>query len=279
MAERRMLTKKITSADAFVGLSSAAQALYMHLNLEADDDGFNNQVQTAMARAHASTDDLRILLLKGFIYCFDDGVIVIKHWRIHNLLRKDRYKPTNYVEKLAQLGIKENGAYTVLGEAPEGEKIPDADSGCHLVATRLPQVSKGKDSIVLSKESARVPAHAHTREKADAAGNEAEQALGGRSPFTFKIPTVAEVREYCEEAGLELDAERFVDFYTSKGWTVGRSKMKDWRAAARNWARSDKKNAAANNAPPSLQSFDVEDFFDAAMKKSYGANDKGGGTV
>lgn len=132
MAEKRMFTKKITDSDAFIEMSSAAQALYFHLNQGADDDGFNNQVQMAMWKAHASTDDLKVLLAKNYIIRFESGVIVIKHWRMHNTLRKDRYTPTNFQEELKQLGIKDNGAYTL---------------GCQVVAERLPQYSVVEDSI------------------------------------------------------------------------------------------------------------------------------------
>lgn len=135
VAERRMYTKKITDSDAFIEMSSAAQALYFHLNQGADDDGFNNQIQMAMLKAHASTDDLKILMVKNFVIRFESGVIVIKHWRMHNTIRKDRYTPTNYQEELEQLGIKENGAYT-LG-------LPN---GCQMVAAG--KVSKVKGSIV-----------------------------------------------------------------------------------------------------------------------------------
>ena len=131
MAERRMFTKKITDSDAFIEMSSAAQALYFHLNQGADDDGFNNQIQMAMLKAHASTDDLKILMAKNFVIRFESGVIVIKHWRMHNTLRKDRYTPTNYEEEFKLLDIKENGAYTL---------------GCQVVANGLPQVSIGEDS-------------------------------------------------------------------------------------------------------------------------------------
>ena len=134
LAERRMYTKKITDADAFIEMPSAAQALYFHLNQGADDDGFNNQIQMAMLKAHASADDLKILLAKNFIIRFESGVIVIKHWRMHNTIRKDRYTPTNYQDELEQLGIKENGSYT-LG-------LP---SGCQVVA--IGKDSIGKDSI------------------------------------------------------------------------------------------------------------------------------------
>lgn len=137
MAERRMFTKKITDDDNFTSLSASAQALYFHLNTCADDDGFNNQVAIAMFKAHASVDDLKVLLAKNYIIRFESGVIVIKHWRMHNTLRKDRYTPTSFQEELKQLGIKDNGSYT-LG-------LP---SGCQVVAERLPQDSIDKESIV-----------------------------------------------------------------------------------------------------------------------------------
>lgn len=140
MAERRMFTKKITDSDAFIEMSSAAQALYFHLNQGADDDGFNNQIQMAMLKAHASTDDLKILMAKNFVIRFESGVLVIKHWRMHNTLRKDRYTPTNYQEELSQLGIKENGSYS-LGCQVVAERLP---SGCQMVTAG--KVSIGKDS-------------------------------------------------------------------------------------------------------------------------------------
>lgn len=136
MAERRMFTKKVTDDDNFMALSSSAQALYLHLSMSADDDGFCNQVSLSMFKAHASIQDLQALLEKRYIYQFDNGVIVIKHWRMANALRKDRYTPTAFQEELSFLGIKDNGSYTWL---------PD---GCQMVAERLPQYSIDKDSVV-----------------------------------------------------------------------------------------------------------------------------------
>lgn len=137
MADRRMFSKKVTDSDQFIEMSAAAQALYFHLNQGADDDGFNNQIQNAMFKAHAGVDDLKILMAKRFIIRFESGVIVIKHWRMHNTLRKDRYIPTNFQEELAQLGLKENGAYT-FGCQKVAERLPD---GCQTVAP-------GKDRLV-----------------------------------------------------------------------------------------------------------------------------------
>ena len=130
MAERRMFTKKITDDDHFLSLSSSAQALYLHLSMSCDDDGFSNQVNASMFKAHASIQDLQALLENRYIYQFENGVIVIKHWRMANALRKDRYTPTAFQEELKMLHLKDNGVYTLDG----------FKNGCRLVAT-------GKDSI------------------------------------------------------------------------------------------------------------------------------------
>lgn len=133
MAEKRMFTKKITDDDAFISMPSSAQALYFHLNQSADDDGFTRQTTMAMYKAHASEDDLRVLLAKNYIIRFDSGVMVIKHWKLHNSLRKDRYTPTSHQEELKMLRTKKDGTYT-LNEGYT-EWLPD---GCQMVAKRLP---------------------------------------------------------------------------------------------------------------------------------------------
>ena len=135
MAERRMFTKKVTDDDNFMELSASAQALYLHLSMSADDDGFCNQISISMFKAHASVQDLQALLEKRYIYQFDNGVIVIKHWRMANALRKDRYTPTAFQDELSRLGVKDNGSYTWL------------PNGCQVVASCLPQDRIGKDRL------------------------------------------------------------------------------------------------------------------------------------
>ena len=145
-----MLTKKVTDDDHFMALSASAQALYLHLSLSADDDGFCNQVAVCMFKAHASMSDLEALLNNRFVYQFDTGVIVIKHWRMANALRKDRYTPTIFQRELAMLNLTDAGVYIT-----EGERLPD---GCQVVAKRLPDgcpnISKDKLSKVkISKDT------------------------------------------------------------------------------------------------------------------------------
>lgn len=106
-----MFTKKIVDSDDFLELPPSAQALYFHLNMAADDDGFVNNPRKIQRGCDASVEDFNLLSQKRFILCFD-GLAVIKHWRMHNTLRKDRYKPTQYTEQMALLDIKEDGSYT-----------------------------------------------------------------------------------------------------------------------------------------------------------------------
>jgi hypothetical protein len=111
MAQRRMFSKKIVSSDAFLDMSIATQALYFHLGMEADDDGFVNP-KKIMKMIGSSDDDLKVLVAKRFALPFENGVVVIKHWLINNQIRKDFYEPTMYQEQKKLIETKENKAYT-----------------------------------------------------------------------------------------------------------------------------------------------------------------------
>ena len=112
MAERRMFAKTIVLSDAFLDMPLSARCLYFTLGMLADDDGFVNNPKSIMRQAGASLDDMNLLIGKRFILTFDSGIIVIKHWRIHNYIQKDRYKESKYIEEKATLMIDEKGAYT-----------------------------------------------------------------------------------------------------------------------------------------------------------------------
>lgn len=112
MAERRMFAKTIVLSDAFLDMPMSARCLYFTLSMLADDDGFINNPKSIMRQCGSSLDDMNILLAKRFILAFESGVIVIKHWKIHNYIQKDRYKETKYVEEKSTLTLDDNGAYT-----------------------------------------------------------------------------------------------------------------------------------------------------------------------
>lgn len=113
MAERRMFAKTIIDSDAFLDMPLSTQALYFHLSMRADDDGFINNPKKIQRMIGGSDDDLKLLIAKRFIIPFESGIVVIKHWKIHNYIQKDRYKPTVYEEEKSRLAIKDNNAYTL----------------------------------------------------------------------------------------------------------------------------------------------------------------------
>ena len=142
MAERRMFAKTIIDSDMFLDMPLSTQALYFHLSMRADDDGFINNPRKIQRMIGAADDDLKVLIMKRFILPFDSGVVVIKHWKIHNYIRNDRYKETVYKEERAQLELKENGAYTELDTTGIPDGIPSDNQTGYQTET---QVRLGKD--------------------------------------------------------------------------------------------------------------------------------------
>lgn len=116
MAERRMFAKTIIDSDAFIDMPLSAQALYFHLSMRADDDGFINNPKKIQRMIGASDDDSKLLVMKRFIIPFESGVVVIKHWKIHNYIQNDRYKETVYLEEKSKLSVKKNKSYTLNDE-------------------------------------------------------------------------------------------------------------------------------------------------------------------
>ena len=136
MAERRMFAKTIIDSDSFMDMPLSTQALYFHLSMRADDDGFINNPKKIQRMVGCGEDDLKLLIAKRFIIPFESGIVVIKHWKIHNYIRNDRYKPTVYVEEKSMLETKDNNGYTLKNDVgiPNGYQMET-------------QVRLGKDSI------------------------------------------------------------------------------------------------------------------------------------
>jgi len=134
MAERRMFAKTIIDSDAFLDMPMSARLLYYDLGMRADDDGFVNSPKKIMKMIGATNDDMNILIMRKFVIAFQSGVIVIKHWRINNYLRSDRYHETQYIEEKSQLTVDEKGKY----HAKNNDGIP-----CGIPNT----VDSGKDRL------------------------------------------------------------------------------------------------------------------------------------
>lgn len=123
MANKRMFNMKIVDSDAFLDMPLSAQCLYFHLNMRADDDGFVGNPKKIMRIVGASEDDLKLLIAKRFLLTFENGVIVIKHWRMHNTLSGQRYHETVYKDEKEMLYLKDNKAYSFSS----GSKIDDTN--------------------------------------------------------------------------------------------------------------------------------------------------------
>ena len=136
----------IIDSDAFLEMPLSTHALYFHLSMRADDDGFVKNPRKTQRMIGASEDDLKLLIAKRFILPFDSGIVVIKHWKINNNIRSDRYKPTTFIKEKSMIMLKENGAYTEIKSfgIPNDNQVGD---------NRYPQYSIGQVSIGLGEYS------------------------------------------------------------------------------------------------------------------------------
>ncbi|KAK9680652.1 Conserved phage C-terminus [Popillia japonica] len=145
----------------------STQSLYFHLSMRGDDEGFINNPRKIQKMIGASEDDLKLLIVKGFIIPFESGVVVIKHWKIHNYIRGDRKKATTYSDEKKLLEEKENGAYTLKTDGLREIKNPCQSLGGHMSVTcpadvsigkvRLGKVSIGKDSNIVEQSPTTYP--------------------------------------------------------------------------------------------------------------------------
>ncbi|HHD5630234.1 TPA: conserved phage C-terminal domain-containing protein [Streptococcus pyogenes] len=157
MAQRRMFSRKITETDRFLEMPLSSQALYFHLNMGADDEGFIDKAKTIQRTIGASDDDMKLLIAKGFLIPFDSGVVVIRHWRIHNYIQSDRFQSTLYQSEKAQLEYDKSKTASLK---PIGNCIQNVSE--METQVRLSKGSLDKDSLttyptVLDNEEEDIP--------------------------------------------------------------------------------------------------------------------------
>jgi len=225
-----MFSLDVIETDGFCDLSMTAQCLYFHLGLRADDDGFVSNPRTIMRMFGFSGDDMKLLCAKGFVIPFESGVCVITHWKQHNYVRSDRYKPTLHAAEKRALTTGENGEYLALPTTGIPNDIPT-------VGERDTQVRLGKGSI--GKDN--IPPNPLPGEVQQAALVCVDDDQPKRKRFV--APTVEQVLAYCQERGNDIDPSSFVDPYSAKGWKVGSSPMKDWKVCVRTWKQRRKQQA------------------------------------
>ena len=262
MAERRMFAKTIIDSDSFLDMPLSTQALYFHLSMRADDEGFVNNPKKIARMIGASDDDMKILLTKNFILLFESGVIVIKHWKIHNYIRGDRQKETVYKEERAMLSTKDNGAYTINSHPAE---LSCEISGSHLTdicpstdsqmsaQVRLGKVSIGKDSIGEGNE--------------ESADEKVGDAPLPKKYGEFEKVTLTD-EQYSKLA--ERFGRRMLEEYIRKLdlWLAEGNRKKNHYVTIIKWITKD--HPDAEKAKDDHKSFETDDFWSAALKGSYG---------
>lgn len=217
-----MFSLDVVDSDKFTDMPSGSQALYFHLGMRADDDGFVSSPKKIMRSLNFCDDEMKILIAKGFIHVFESGICVVLHWKMNNSIKNDRYKKTIHCDEISQLSTDNNGAYVVDNQhcIQNGSKLDPKkiQTGSKMDPQyRLEENSIEEISIVISSENSDSP----TKTK------------------RFVIPTVEEVKEYCDQRKNNVNANKFHDHYSANGWMVGKNKMKDWKSAVRTWENSD----------------------------------------
>lgn len=251
MAERRMFAKTIIDSDAFIDMPISARLLYYDLAMRADDDGFVNSPKKIMKFVGASADDMNVLIARQFIIPFESGVVVIKHWRIHNYIRKDTYKETPYKDEKALLCLDENNGYKFENECPSTTCQRTVDEPSTQV--RLGKVRLGKDRI----ESTR--AHAREELPLEISENDSSENIkpeNSKKPIRHKYGTYKNVLLTNEDMNKlksefpddwQSRIERLSEYIASSG-----KAYKNHLATIRAWAKKDKeretlKNGSENN--------------------------------
>ena len=230
-----MFAKSVIGSARFLRMPATSRLLYYDLGMDADDDGVV-EAFSAMRKTGATEDDLRVLASKGFIRVMNEDLVsYILDWNTNNQIRKDRYHESVYKSLI-------DGSCNVILESGNQMETNGLPSDNQMET----EVRLGKDSI--GKGSIERTDKPPTRHK-------------------FSPPTVNEVKMYCQEQGYSVDAKRFVSYYESNGWMVGRNKMKNWQAAVRTWASKEKPTVAS--ATPENCGYTLaplEDPYEVAMR-------------
>ena len=223
MAERRMFAKSIAFSDVFTDLPATAVKLYFYLGLSADDDGFIGNPKAIMRQCNTKPKDLKILLEKRFLLGFESGAVVIKHWKINNIIKNDRYKPTTYLEEKALLKLDEKGAYTEkekprLQNGTEMEPERNHSTGkVRLEEVRLGEINKSNQINSFLDKSGK---------KAEIVENSVEN------------PSIYEVQEYILSTGRQVNVNHI--WQTTKGMTEYNGKpVYNWKGLVDHWCETE----------------------------------------
>lgn len=251
MADKRMMSKSVIDTDMFIDMPASTQCLYFHMLLRADDDGFLKNAKTIMRTVGASPDDVKLLIAKQYLIPFDTGIMAIKHWRIHNYIKKDRYKPTD-CEEIKLLEVNEKGEY-VLAEPVQNQVGSNMEPPCIQSGTTLEPVRNQVGSNMEPQDRDRDRLEIEIGKDRDSRESSRKRSSANNSTTAahkFVKPTLEELKAYIAENGYTFSAEAFMDYYESNGWKVGRNPMKSWQATCLTWQRNELPRKEQDNQGP-----------------------------
>lgn len=190
MANRRMFNISVVDTDIFLEMPLSTQALYFHLSMRADDDGFIGNVKKIQRMIGASEDDLKILIAKQFLLTFETGIIVIKHWRLHNCIRKDRVNPTIYQEEKNMLNQDKNKIYYISNDinGTQSEATGQQNDN-HLAGISQPSVNQKTTKCPLSIGKVSIDKPSQKRKSIKEKSNKLEQCINEDSGFGSSNPS------------------------------------------------------------------------------------------
>ena len=250
MAERRMFAKTIIDSDAFLDMPLSTQSLYFHLSMRADDDGFINNPKKIQRMIGASDDDLKILIGKNFIIPFDTGVVVIKHWKIHNYIRNDRKHETKYLEELSMLHTKENGSYTLMSDTCQS-------IDCQAVDTLDTEFRLGKDSIGKDREVYKYTSCTTTSKKVDV-----QYANVAELPCTNNEIWRCTEKFYNELTNIYPDVDLVQEFNSMRGWLLSnnRKTIRGMTRFVNNWLNRAQNSHRNRNSTKVIDTSAIDNY-------------------
>lgn len=211
-----MFSLDVVDTDKFLDMPSSAQALYFHLGMRADDDGFVSSPKRITKTVNCGEDDLELLIAKDYLIPFKSGVVVITNWKINNELKKDRYKPTIHLSEFEKLQIEKNKSYSLIESK--------TDTKCFQNVSKMDtQYSQGKDSL-----------------GKDSLVKSSQEKNGCDLPNCFVKPSISEIVDYIQEHNLNVDAKRFWNHYESTGWKTGKDPIHDWKGLLKKWSKAER---------------------------------------
>ena len=223
MANKRMFSVDVTETDSFLDMPLTAQALYFHLGMRGDDDGFVSNPRSVMRVAGCNEADLKTLEESGYIITFRSGVIVISDWKVNNNLRNDRYKPTTFQDERSKLSETANKRYILrTGNQVDTNGIPL----CNQV-TPQPNVTQRNLAQRSSSDNGATAAAPRTDSGLAEIVQHFERVIG-----IFPRSALDKLQRYRDSIPAEVICEAFDEAAESghRSWKYANGILKSWQA-------------------------------------------------